>query len=153
MSPAVGSNAAASLRDRDLGMDKEFLSSRLTVMSYELDAFGHVNNAVFLNYLEKARNDFMIAKGLGFSHFAQWGKFPVVIRALLEYKSPARGGERLLIRGWVAHHSASGFTLKYDISEEASGRLVLIAETAHVFVNGQNRPTRIPQEFAQAFFN
>ena len=30
-------------------------TSRITVRGYELDSFGHVNNSVYLNYLEQAR--------------------------------------------------------------------------------------------------
>ena len=30
-----------------------------TVAGYELDSFGHVNNAVYLNYLEQARWDIL----------------------------------------------------------------------------------------------
>jgi len=42
---------------------QDTLISHHRVASYELDSFGHVNNAVFLNYLEKARCDFLRARG------------------------------------------------------------------------------------------
>ena len=135
-------------------MEREILKSSHTVMSFELDAFGHVNNAVYLNYLEKARNEFMIAKGLGFTDFFKWKKFPVLIRAALEFKSPARAGDRLLIHGWISDHSATGFTLTYEIRDEATtsaSRLILKGETVHVFVDESNRPTRIPSEFSEKF--
>ena len=135
-------------------MEREILKSFHTVMSFELDAFGHVNNAVYLNYLEKARNDFMIAKGLGFNDFFKWKKFPVLIRAVLEFKNPARAGDHLLIHGWISDHSATGFTLTYEIWDEAAApasRLILKGATAHVFVDESNRPTRIPSEFNEKF--
>lgn len=132
-------------------MEKEILKSFHTVMSYELDAFGHVNNAVYLNYLEKARNDFMIAKGLGFGDFFRWKKFPVVIRAALEFKSPARAGDRLVINGWISDSSATGFTLAYEIWNDSGSQLVLKGETAHVFIDEGSRPTRIPSEFSEKF--
>jgi len=132
-------------------MKKEILRSSHTVMSYELDAFGHVNNAVYLNYLEKARNDFMIGKGMGFGDFFRWKKFPVVIRALLEFKSPARAGDRLDIRGWISDHTATGFTLAYEIWNDSGSQLILRGETVHVFIDEGNRPTRIPTEFGERF--
>ncbi len=131
--------------------EREILRSRHTVMSYELDAFGHVNNAVYLNYLEKARNDFMIQKGLGFNDFFKWGAYPLVLRAGLDFRYPARAGDRLDIDGWVAVHTATRFTLQYEIRQSDTRRLVLKGETVHVFVNKHNRPTRIPAEFREKF--
>ena len=134
-------------------MKKEILRSSHTVMSYELDAFGHVNNAVYLNYLEKARNDFMIAKGLGFNDFFRWKKFPVVIRAALEFKRPARAGDRLMINGWISDHTTTGFTLAYEIWNDSGSQLILRGETVHVFIDGGSRPTRIPSEFSEKFIH
>ncbi len=122
-----------------------------TVMSYELDSFGHVNNAVYLNYLEKARNDFMIQKGLDFYDFFKWKLYPVVIRSVIDYKSPARAGNRLEIAGEVITHTAASFTLQYRIVDLGNKRLIATGETVHVFVNDSNRPSRIPQEFFTKF--
>ena len=133
--------------------DKEILESRLTAASYEMDSFGHVNNAVFLNYLEKARCDFMILKGLEFADFFKWRRYPVVVRANLEFKWPARAGDQLLVKGWVTDSTKTSFTLRYEIVDETTGRLVLNAETFHVFVDDNNRPSRIPPEFHEKFIN
>lgn len=44
----------------------------------DMDAFGHVNNVVFLRYLEEARIDFMFtqatAAGAGSSRAARWSR-------------------------------------------------------------------------------
>ena len=47
----------------------------IRVRSYELDALGHVNHAVYLNYLEQARYDAMEAGGFPHTEvFAKgWG--------------------------------------------------------------------------------
>jgi YbgC/YbaW family acyl-CoA thioester hydrolase len=129
----------------------EILKSSHTVMSYELDAWGHVNNAIYLNYLEKARNDFLISKGLNFNDFFKWQKFPVVREAILEFKYPAKSGDELLINGWVSDHTAIRFTLSYEIVSQKSQKLVLSAKTMHVFVNQRNKPIRMPDEFYQKF--
>lgn len=136
-------------------MKKEILESLHTVASYELDSFGHVNNAVFLNYLEKARCDFMTVKGLHFDDFFKWRRYPVVARAALEYKRPAKAGDKLLIKGWITKHTATSFTMQYEIIHQYSGgsRVILTAETFHVFVDDNNRPARIPDEFFKRFID
>ena len=132
-------------------MKKELLDSYHTVMSYELDSFGHVNNAAFLNYLEKARCDYMTSKGLRFTDFEKWKRFPVVTKATLVFKYPAYADDKLLIRGWISEYSAATFTMRYEIFNRDNDRLLLAGETRHVFVNEKNRPSRIPEEFYDKF--
>lgn len=132
-------------------MKTEILESRHTVASYELDSFGHVNNAVYLNYLEKARCDFMTLRGLHFDDFFKWCRYPVVARASLEYKYPAKAGDKLLIKGWISKHTAASFTMQYEIIHQGNGRVILTAETFHVFVDDHNRPSRLPEEFLKKF--
>ncbi|MCK5055408.1 MAG: acyl-CoA thioesterase [Candidatus Aminicenantes bacterium] len=132
-------------------MEKELLNSYHTVVSYELDSFGHVNNATFLNYLEKARGDYMTLKGLSFKDFAKWKKIPVVTKATLVFKYPAYADDKLLIRGWISEYSTATFSLRYEIFNRDNNKLLLTGETRHVFVNEKNRPTRIPGEFYDKF--
>lgn len=121
------------------------------VVSYELDSFGHVNNAVFLQFLEKARNDFMLQKGLSFADFSRWGCFPVVTKATLIYKAPAYADDPLSIKGWITDWSQTSFTLRYEIIHQEKKQLLLIGETSHVFVNANNKPTRLPAQFFEKF--
>lgn len=54
------------------------------VRGYELDSFGHVNNAVYLNYNEQAR--WNILKESGFlNDFLQSGLFLVVVETNIRY--------------------------------------------------------------------
>lgn len=54
------------------------------VRGYELDAFGHVNNAVYLNYLEQARWKIMQEIGL-YEYFKTTGNFLVVVEVQIKY--------------------------------------------------------------------
>src|SRR6056297_3517226 len=47
-----------------LSKKEKVYSYELTVRGNELDSFGHVNNAVYLNYLEQARWDILRRKML-----------------------------------------------------------------------------------------
>ena len=127
-----------------------FTSSQ-RVSSYELDSFGHVNNSVFLNYLERARGDFLLSKDLRFADFKRWDRFPIVIRANLEFKAPAFADDKILVKGRLSNATATSFTMDYEIFNRADDRLLLIAQTVHVFVNKNNRPSRIPEEFKNKF--
>lgn len=57
---------------------------RLTVRGYELDSFGHVNNAVYLQYGEHAVWNFMKCSGL-LDRIQDSGLFPVVMESTIRY--------------------------------------------------------------------
>ena len=56
----------------------------LTVRGYELDSFGHVNNAVYLNYGETAIWNFIRTAGLMDATIGS-GFFPVVLESTQRY--------------------------------------------------------------------
>src|SRR5438874_9894812 len=58
---------------------------RLRVRHYETDALGHVNNAVYLNYLEQAAIEHAAAMGFGQARLAELGGFFVVRRHEIDY--------------------------------------------------------------------
>ena len=120
-------------------------SHRLEVRFRDCDALGHVNNAVYLTYLEQAR----------FNHWrALWGfgnpqlpaDMPGVILARVEadYKRPAQYGETLDVRLTVAEIGRTSFRYEYEVVDE-QGRTVLLAKTVQVMYDyGAGRPVPIP---------
>ena len=111
------------------------------------DPLGHVNNAVYLTYLEQTR----------FSHWrALWGfgspqlppGMPGVILARVEcdYRRPATYGETLEVRMTVAELGRTSFRYDYLIVDE-EGRTVLTAKTVQVMYDyGAARPVPIPDD-------
>ncbi len=65
--------------------------------SYELDALGHVNNAVYLNYFEHARVTFMRDRGVDFQEFIGEGFQMVIAESALKFRSPAYLYDQLVI--------------------------------------------------------
>ena len=68
------------------------------VRDYELDLQGIVNNAVYQNYLEHTRHEFLNAKGLNFKELHETGYDAVVIRAEIDYKKPLRSGDAFVVK-------------------------------------------------------
>lgn len=128
------------------------LTAAVRVRTHELDSFGHVNNAVYLNYLEEARAEFLRLVGLSFHDFARWNVHLVIIEAHVRYLSPARYGDAIKIVGVFTEVRAASLTIAYTLTEINTGRLVATAETRGAFVDtATGRPVRAPQEFRQAF--
>jgi acyl-CoA thioester hydrolase len=84
----------------------------------DMDAYGHVNNVVFLRYLEEARIDFMfrLAPGEGEEAFSSGS---VVARHEIDYLRPlVHRHEPVLIETWVTRISAASLVVAYEIKDE-----------------------------------
>ena len=106
----------------------------------DLDAMGHVNNAVYLTYFEQARLAFWLAIH---PHLAPGEAFEparigfVVARAECDYTSPVRLGEKLLVGCRASDFGSSSFSFDYRIvaaggSVDAEMRLVASGRTVQV---------------------
>jgi len=109
----------------------------------DCDPMGHVNNAVYLTYLEQTR--FAHWRGLwGAGTGATHPDVPGVImaRAEIDYRVPAKYGDVLDIRLQVAAIGRTSFTYAYEIVD-ATGRTVAQARTVQVmydYASGQPVP-------------
>ena len=74
----------------------------LTVKNYHIDSYGHVNNAVYLNYLEDARTYFLEKMGFYLDDLHKKGIDIVVSEIRIKYKKPAFLGDELSISGQFA---------------------------------------------------
>jgi YbgC/YbaW family acyl-CoA thioester hydrolase len=70
---------------------------KLNVRGYELDSYGHVNNAVYLNYFEQARWEIFRQLDL-IDYFRNNHLFLVVTETKIRYSSEAKLFDDLLIR-------------------------------------------------------
>lgn len=116
---------------------------RLTVRGYELDSFGHVNNAVYLQYAEAAKWDFFENTGLLEKMQAQ-GLFPVIMESNLRYLHELRIAEKVVIRtDWAYHGGIVEF--KHLIQSETTGKKSCKITGKLVFVNQDHIICDIPE--------
>ncbi|MCF3177375.1 acyl-CoA thioesterase [Streptomyces sioyaensis] len=111
----------------------------------DMDAFGHVNNAVFVRYLEEARIDFMhrLTPGDGSPSFTGGS---VVARHEIDYVRPlVHRHAPVTVELWVTKISAASMTVGYEVKDEDT--LYLRASTVVVpFDFTENRPRRLTAE-------
>jgi acyl-CoA thioester hydrolase len=74
---------------------------RLTVRGYELDSFGHVNNSVYLNYIEQAQWE-MLRKSNTFDYFQKTEIVPAIIEINIRYIREAKIFDELVVRSRIA---------------------------------------------------
>ncbi|NOY12504.1 MAG: acyl-CoA thioesterase [Deltaproteobacteria bacterium] len=119
------------------------------VRDYECDLQGVVNNAVYQNYLEHCRHEFIKQLGLDFAELAERGLNLVVIHAELDYKRPLRSGDRFWVGLILERISPLRYRFRQDIFRVPDNQLVLKAWITGTGVNAKGRP-ELPEEIAAA---
>jgi acyl-CoA thioester hydrolase len=115
---------------------------RLSVRFRDCDAMGHVNHAVYFTYFEQCRLTFWRELTGAPSPHARI----IIARAECDYRSPAHFGDELEVRLAIGALGRSSFTLRYEIVETASERVVAVGSTVMVtydYATGKSVP--LPQ--------
>ena len=119
------------------------------VRDYECDLQGVVNNAVYQNYLEHARHEFLKSVGIDFAALAQAGVNLVVVRVELDYRAPLRPGDRFVVTTRLERESRLRFAFLQDIRRAGDDRLMVSAKSVGTAVNARGRPF-LPEELERA---
>ncbi|MDH3205730.1 MAG: acyl-CoA thioesterase [Gemmatimonadota bacterium] len=118
----------------------------ITVRTPELDSFGHVNHAVFLNYLEHARFLALEEAGFAWSSLDEEGWQIFVVRIEVDYLAEANRGQELLIRTWAESFRRTTMVLGQEIVRaDDPNRVVTRACVTAVWIGPGGRPMRVPE--------
>ncbi len=124
--------------------------TELTVRSYELDSLGHVNHAVYLNWLEHARMRMLDDIGMPLGELFRRRWLPNIVHIEVDYRSEARVGQALRIESEMQNFGRSSVTVGQRILAEPDGRLVAEAKVVAVFVGEDGRPIPVPPALVSA---
>lgn len=128
------------------------LYAYVRVRTYELDSFGHVNNAEYMHYLEEARSEYLNQMGLSFHDFALHKVQLVITEARLRFIASARYGDEIEIRGRVQDVRPASAWFEYILTNKVTGQVIATAETKGAFIDAATyRPCRAPEPFRTAF--
>ena len=119
-----------------------------SVRDYECDLQGVVNNAVYLNYLEHCRHEYLKTLNLDFAQLHQQGHDLVVTRCELEYRSSLRSSERFRVGLRPIQESLLRFAFIQTIHRLPNEELVLNGKIIGTCLSG-GRPS-FPDVIKQA---
>ncbi|TMM22062.1 MAG: acyl-CoA thioesterase [Actinobacteria bacterium] len=111
----------------------------------DLDPMGHVNNAVFLTYVEQARVAFLAdagaATGLEDMNL-------IIARVEIDFKAPVRLGQEVEISVRASRFGTKSFDLDYELRVE--GELVAEAKSVQVAYDYERRePVPLPADWRE----
>ena len=114
------------------------------IVYYEdTDCGGVVYYANYLKYFERARTQYLEERGLSVAGLMKEGTVFVVVHAEVDYRSPARYGDRLIIETVVSGMTAASLTFSHVIRERKSQRVVVEGSARLASVNGSGKVKRL----------
>jgi acyl-CoA thioester hydrolase len=126
-------------------------SITLKVRFYELDAFNHVNNGVFLFYLDHARDEYFEQALAGCEELPPAAIRYVVARTEVDFLIPAVGGDILEIPGQVSRFGTTSLTFDQQIVRVRDRREIVRARTVLVWTDSEGRSSPLPEAVRRAF--
>jgi acyl-CoA thioester hydrolase len=122
---------------------------RIEIRWRDLDALGHVNNAVYATYLEEARDEWMQRALEGAGDLWDY----VLVRIAIDFRRElTQGDDAVLVRTRLTRIGTSSLTLREDILK-LDGTLSAEAESVVVArdrVTGASRPLTVAEREAYA---
>ena len=122
----------------------------LQVRFRDIDAFGHVNNAVFFSYLELARIRYLLDI---LQPDQPIEKLPLILaRVELDFRSPIAFGEEVDVETRVDRVGRTSFEMTHRMTAGPEGRLVGDVRCVLVTYDYQAaRPIPVPDEWRRRF--
>ncbi len=114
-----------------MGVSDEFhFELPVEVRFRDIDAMGHVNNAVYFTYMEQARISYMRAVGSLTDRLDE--TWFILAEETCQFKSPIPFGMPIVVKVRVSEIKNSSFVMEYRIEERDTGRVMALGRTVNV---------------------
>ena len=101
--------------------------TELQIKEQHLDAFGHVNNAKYLEIFEQARWDFITLNGYGMERVQALAKGPVIVEANLSFKRELTNRQSVRVLSRIESYDKKISVMTQEIVD-AEGRVCCAAK-------------------------
>ena len=126
-------------------MPDTLFTLEMAVRDYECDLQGVVNNAVYQNYLEHARHEYLKTLNIDFAALSARGINLVVVRAELDYKVSLTSGDRFAVTVQPERVSPVRIGFRQTIYRLPDRKVAIQALVTGTALNAKGRP-QLPDE-------
>lgn len=139
-------------RDNRWDIDVPFYIE-IDVAEGDIDRLDHVNNSVYVQYMERAAWAHTLALGLGWDAYVALDTACVVRHHELGYLMAARLGDRLQMATWISENDGRlSMWRRFQMRRVSDGCTIFRACSQYVTIRLSNgRPCRMPSAFIEAY--
>ena len=121
----------------------------ITVQPEDIDALGHVNNVVYVRWVQEAAQAHWLAKA---PHAVRQKYNWVVLRHEIDYLRPALPGQTLTATTWVDSFSGVRSVRRVALTHPETGTILAQANTTWCLIDAHTaRPKRIDDDIISLF--
>ena len=126
---------------------------QLEVRAADIDAYDHVNNAVYLSWLDRAAWSHSAALGLPLERCVALRRGMAALRTEIDFVRAALDGDQVQVATWiVAGDGRLRVGRRFQVLRVADGETLARARTEYVCINlDTGKAVRMPPEFARAY--
>ncbi len=130
--------------------DTPHLETTEEVMFFDTDAGGVVHNIAYLRFIETCRTRLAAHMGMDIPAMMAEHRFPVVVRTEIDYRLPAKFGDRLLIRGHLHELERVRFRFRFEVLRASDSAVLVTCRQVLALVEmPAGRPLRLPADWRQ----
>jgi acyl-CoA thioester hydrolase len=152
MEPVKNEQSASRTGGVDWDLPSPYLAS-LAVARADIDAYDHVNNAVYMTWFDRTAWDHSAALGLPIEKCLQLDRGMAVLRSVIAYLRPAVLGDTICVATWIL--PAEGklrVRRRFQVRRQAGGVTLARAEIEYACIElSSGRPMRWPPEFRERY--
>jgi acyl-CoA thioester hydrolase len=136
----------------DWDLPTPFLAS-LAVTPADIDAYDHVNNAVYMNWFDRTAWEHSASVGLPIEKCLKLDRGMAVLRSVIAYLRPAMLGNTVRVATWLL--PADGklrVRRRFQVRRDTDGATLARAEVEYACIElSSGRPARWPPEFRERY--
>lgn len=123
------------------------------VKNTDLDSYGHVNNAVYMRWMDECARDHSKADGIDCDEAQDYGFGMAVRESRIRYLSAAFEGEKILIGNWIGYNDGRlRINRVFQIIRPDDNMTLLSANLDYVCINIKTgRASKMPDLFREVY--
>ena len=114
---------------------------------HETDKMGITHHANYIKWMEEARVFFLDQIGYGYARLEQDGIISPVTGVECQYKHPTTFDDTVCIHVGVEEFKGVRLVIRYTMTNQKTGELVLTGRTTHCFTNHDGHPIILRKQF------
>jgi YbgC/YbaW family acyl-CoA thioester hydrolase len=100
------------------------IRTEVQVMFFDTDSGGVVSNIAYLRFIEIARTALAEKLGMPLSEMDRTKLYPAVVRTEIDYRRPAKTGDRLVTEAWLDELQRARFWCAFRITRPSDETLI-----------------------------
>jgi len=124
------------------------IRTEVQVMFFDTDSGGVVSNIAYLRFIEVARTALAEKLGMALSEMDRTKLYPAVVRTEIDYRRPAKIGDRLVVEAWLDELHRARFWCAFQITRPADETLIADCRQMVALVQmPQGKAVRLPEDW------